>query len=352
MKSEDKELLKQELIKYNRKNYSGNSVKTISIELISWLANDFKDRKHAVRLLVENEYGLLGNLLFKYMREPDEEIRELITELDTKLVKDAYRRFGELLITDGNGGSSFCLKVLLKEHPKLVSILSLMQGYSIEEEDAYEIAPYCPQVIGVVSPSHKWERKFVKQMTRINPCCIEYADRKFKSDSEIARNCVLDNPEMIRCVDKECNECEHFKPGQLNTGEELLKLVKFFIRNGFDVEKYGDECLASLCYSTGDKWVLRIAKELLDNGAIISDVDDNPDEGALGTASWNVGDWMTGAYANANLMSSYCALLYAAGKGEDYHGIGAFQECIGHKVRKVEKVIHEKTPKIAYENNC
>lgn len=201
MKSEDKELLKQELIKYNRKNYSGNSVKTISIELISWLANDFKDRKHAVRLLVENEYGLLGNLLFKYMREPDEEIRELITELDTKLVKDAYRRFGELLITDGNGGSSFCLKVLLKEHPKLVSILSLMQGYSIEEEDAYEIAPYCPQVIGVVSPSHKWERKFVKQMTRINPCCIEYADRKFKSDSEIARNCVLDNPEMIRCVD-------------------------------------------------------------------------------------------------------------------------------------------------------
>lgn len=148
--------------------------------------------------------------------------------------------------------------------------------------------------------------------------------------------------------EEECDACAHYQPDRFETGKELLKLVRFYIRNGFDVEKYGDECLSNLCYSTGDKWILPIAEELLDNGASVDDPDEEYNEGdAFGTVTWKLGDWMTGAYANGNLMSALCALEYAAAKGKNYHGFRAFDECIGHKVRKVEKLIRSGTPSIA-----
>ena len=150
----------------------------------------------------------------------------------------------------------------------------------------------------------------------------------------------------------ECDACSHYQPDRFETGKELLELVRFYIRNGFDVKKYGDECLSNLCYSTGDKWILPIAEELLDNGASVDDPDEEHNEGdAFGTVTWKLGDWMTGNYANGNLMSALCALEYAAAKGKDYHGFRAFDECIGHKVRKVEKLIRPSTPSIARGNS-
>ena len=70
-------------------------------------------------------------------------------------------------------------------------------------------------------------------------------DFVFYIDCEINGDC---EPEKY---DIECTECEHHIKDHFYVGEELFKLVRFFIKNGFDIVKYGDECLSYLCYLLG-----------------------------------------------------------------------------------------------------
>ena len=149
-----------------------------------------------------------------------------------------------------------------------------------------------------------------------------------------------------------CSECEYYIEPCISNGESLYNLIKFFVDNGFDVSKYGGECLENLCWPTYDEWALKAAKILLNNGADANytDVDGHSLLSTIGTEASN---WTIGAYDAANLMCAYYELVEAAIRGDDYNAINAFGECIGHKVRKIEKLMcEEDTEAVVNNTNC
>ena len=62
MTTDEKNLLRKEIMKYIKENcyYSDGYIKRYDLWLVGWVANEFNDRKNAMKVLINNEYGLLG----------------------------------------------------------------------------------------------------------------------------------------------------------------------------------------------------------------------------------------------------------------------------------------------------
>ena len=197
MKYEDKELLKAEIAKYiQRENYNKDGVRSKSVRLISDVADEFRDKREGMRLLLNNTYGLLGNLLFKYVRDGDQEINDYMEELDEKLIWDAYEKFGEEFYNWI--GTWRVMKVILRKEPQLVDKL---EWFLVDPYIAYEIAEYCPGIMKNVVPRIRKERDFTRNMIDINPKCLEHAFWCYKADREIVYEAMRKDPEVICFTD-------------------------------------------------------------------------------------------------------------------------------------------------------
>ena len=88
MTPEEKKLLVQEIPRYIKENcyYTDGSIKYFDLWLVGWVAAEFQDRKNAMRVLINNEYGLLGNLLNKLARSPDASITRLMERSDLEVI--------------------------------------------------------------------------------------------------------------------------------------------------------------------------------------------------------------------------------------------------------------------------
>ncbi|MBR3787379.1 MAG: hypothetical protein IKJ85_03210 [Firmicutes bacterium] len=117
----------------------------------------------------------------------------------------------------------------------------------------------------------------------------------------------------------------------------LYDLTKFFVDNGFDVNKYGKTCLRSLCWSHVDKYILHIAELLLDHGAKTSDYI-NDESNVIDAIEWKLGDWVVGTGRTANTMTAYYNMIEAYESGDEYHCIRSFEECIGKTITSIEKI--------------
>lgn len=133
-------------------------------------------------------------------------------------------------------------------------------------------------------------------------------------------------------------------------GKNLLKLVKVFMDNGFDVHKNdgknGAMCLHELCWSTYDEYTLQIAEVLLDAGAdsTINIYDEDEDEesgGILDSIGWKLAEWTVGSCECANMFEAYYKMIERHQNGKDYHGIRAFRDAVGMEITKVEKIAIE-----------
>ena len=264
MKPEEKELLKQEINKYVKtENYNGKHVRHMDVRLISEVANSFKDKKRGIRLLVENEYGLLGNLMFKYVREPEEEITELISELDEKLIKDAYRTFGSRFVTEGGGRGSFCLRILLREEPNLIYHVDWL----IKDKDlAYEVADYCPAIMGKMHPRFKRNDEFVKQMIKLNPVCLGLADRKYKANREIVYEAVMRKPDTIRYADYTLRGDKELIAWAVKSNGMLLYYAEDDLKDDYEIVRVAVENTGlALRYASerlqNDKGLIQLAEE-------------------------------------------------------------------------------------------
>jgi hypothetical protein len=60
--------------------------------------------------------------------------------------------------------------------------------------------------------------------------------------------CDLSSEKNEECEKEYCEGCEHDR--SLYCGEALHELIRFFIDHGFDVQRFGAECLYELCFST------------------------------------------------------------------------------------------------------
>lgn len=197
MKPDDKELLKNEINKYIRKeNYDRNGVRSASIRLVSDVVTEFEDKRQGIRLLLNNSYGLLGNLLFKYVRDRDPEISMHIKNIEGRLINEAYEKYGEQFLK--KIGSWHMLKVLLKTNTGLIEHIDWVL---VDPDLAYEIAEYCPGIMKNVVARIRRDREFTRRIVNINPNCLEYAFWSYRADREIACEAVQKNPEAIRFTD-------------------------------------------------------------------------------------------------------------------------------------------------------
>ena len=178
-------------------------------------------------------------------------------------------------------------------------------------------------------------KEFEEECYRIPPdheCLEEY----IKSGIDI--NSEYGDPEWGECsilanVIKGYGDFE--KDESVEYGSYLYDVVSFFIDNGFDVEKYGSECLKNLCWSTYDRWILPIAEMFIDNGSKLDNSIE--EEGGILDAIDSI--LLLEDSEFNNIMSAYYQMVEAAIEGEDYHGIRAFESCKGRVVTKVEKVV-------------
>ena len=96
MTPEEKRILLKEIPKYIKENcyYTDGSIKYYDLWLVGWVAAEFEDRRNAAKVLISNEYGLLGNLLYKLMRDPDESITRFIERTDLEIILKALKENG------------------------------------------------------------------------------------------------------------------------------------------------------------------------------------------------------------------------------------------------------------------
>ena len=100
MTPEEKKILVQEIPRYIKENcyYTDGSIKYFDLWPVGWVAAEFQDRKNAMRVLINNEYGLLGNLLNKLARSPDASITRLMERSDLEVILKAIRAGGNAVL--------------------------------------------------------------------------------------------------------------------------------------------------------------------------------------------------------------------------------------------------------------
>ena len=121
-----------------------------------------------------------------------------------------------------------------------------------------------------------------------------------------------------------------------HTGEDLVKLFKLFIKNGFDPKandyNNGYSVLCALAYTTGDHYILDAAKLLFDKGAKV-------DDATFESISWQLGDWTVGDCDYAIIITSYCALANQIMQGEEFQKIECWDYVKRKKLDKIERFV-------------
>lgn len=136
----------------------------------------------------------------------------------------------------------------------------------------------------------------------------------------------------------------HTLDKNLESGESMCQTIRFFLSNGFDVNKfngcYGAQCLYALTLSTYDRYFLEATKILFDAGARNHNTSyDERCDG--GTPLDFIG--MEGSYqdtcehnhSTGNLYEAVYQMYQAVDEGRPYSGIDTYEAAIGKKVLKV-----------------
>ena len=167
--AEEKKILFHEISNYIKENcYNRDgSVKYDGVWLVGWIAEEFQDRRNAMKVLIENEYGLLGNLLYKLARTPDAAITQFIEETDTQIlikVIDNYRWKSELC------ADPYAMRLLLKYDTKYAEELSkeLLKSKTF----LLSVVGFYPEVIRRVFQGMFKDVDFVWSLIREDYVCL------------------------------------------------------------------------------------------------------------------------------------------------------------------------------------
>ena len=125
-------------------------------------------------------------------------------------------------------------------------------------------------------------------------------------------------------------------------GGNLLRLTKLFLGHGYDVAandgQNGSKCMHNLCWCWGDYNVLPVMELLLEAGADINM--GNEDKCDVLTSIRNeLCGWTLGHYGRANLFEALYTMVSSFSENKPYKGIRGYEECIGGRLKKVEKLV-------------
>ena len=127
----------------------------------------------------------------------------------------------------------------------------------------------------------------------------------------------------------------------LQQGQDMVNIIRWFLENGFDVNKHngkcGAICLWSLTLSTYDSYIIEATKILFNVGAKNVSICDNEKE-----TPWSF-IAMEGSYLNTCMHDYHMGNIYEAvyqiyqsvEDGRPFNGIDSYEKSIGKKVLKV-----------------
>lgn len=133
-------------------------------------------------------------------------------------------------------------------------------------------------------------------------------------------------------------------------GAHMPEAVRHFLAKGYDVRmndgRNGGLVLSDLRDSSHDKFILEVAKTLLDAGAPIEykNLDFEPGEEktarVLDDIEWGLADaWTLDTdFVFGNILGAYYAIIEAVQKGKDYHNIDCYLECLGKELTRVSVI--------------
>ena len=183
MTQEEKKILLREISRYVKERcyYADGSVKHYDLWLVGWVAAEFNDRRNAMKVLIRNEYGLLGNLLNKLAREPDASITRFMDHIDLEAILKAIE----------GAGSHAIWKNRLDKDPYSMRLL-------IEHDTAYaehvsrdllgsrpfllSVARRCPEILQNARRTVFEDDAFAAALVRENYICLKYLPGRFYSD--------------------------------------------------------------------------------------------------------------------------------------------------------------------------
>lgn len=184
MTAEEKQMLRREIPKYIKEHcyYTDGTIKCYDLWLVGWVAAEFINPKNAMKVLIKNEYGLLGNLLHKLARTPDASITRLIERTDLDILLKAIKAAGSQRVLSRNKLSSdlYAMRLLIKhdiayarevDHCVLGSKPLLLA-----------VVECCPDMLQTVSPALFRDEKFTLSLIKKNYACMKYLPHKYCND--------------------------------------------------------------------------------------------------------------------------------------------------------------------------
>ncbi len=141
-------------------------------------------------------------------------------------------------------------------------------------------------------------------------------------------SCADRPQECDDCEDDSCFGCEKRK------NHDLLKMVDFFIENGWDTVAYGLKTIGSLVHTTHDKQMFYAAKRILEQPL-------SEDTEAYEYALESIGTEESfqrcceDCHEQENLYYAMYELVEARMKGKDFKGIFPYYEALGKQVNKI-----------------
>lgn len=200
----DRAMLLREIKRYARAN-NYNSRGTIAgpeIKLTYEAEYQLRNAKDAKRIVLNNEYGLLGNLLYKYIRsgESDKEVEELMLQCDERVTKDGYKKYGLGIVS---GGKLACNRTAMSFLVQMDKYAINMIGPNLCDDADFlcEAAKYTEEVMAKASGRLLVDRDFVYRVVEANPLCYKYVIYRIKQDKDIALLAVKGHGMAIQWVD-------------------------------------------------------------------------------------------------------------------------------------------------------
>lgn len=186
MTAEEKKILIREISKYIKENcyYRDGSIKRYDLWLVGWIAEKFNDRKNAMRVLISNEYGLLGNLLNKLARTPDASITQFIEKTDLEILIKAIDGDRKAVLQRNNlNNDPYAMRLLLKYDTEYLEELS--RELLKSKEFLLSVVDSCPEIIKDVFASMFDDERFAFSLIKKNYMCLKYLPQRFSKDYQI-----------------------------------------------------------------------------------------------------------------------------------------------------------------------
>lgn len=209
MTPEEKKLLFREIPKYIKENcyYSDGSIKRYDLWLVGWVANEFIDRKNAMKVLINNEYGLLGNLLNKLARTPDVSIARFIEETDLEILIKAMDSNDKAVISRNNlNVDPYAMRLLLKHNVKYLEYLS---GQLLRSKKfILSVVDVCPEIVKNVSANMFQEENFAFCLVKKNYMCLKYLPKRFCQDYRLCSEAAQQEGFSLMYFDHTIRDCD------------------------------------------------------------------------------------------------------------------------------------------------